>query len=62
METFPGFDGFDRVHKRFFQNPFADGSDHEAEQPSLEVFAVAHDSHVDVGLAIRTTCEVVRVA
>ena len=39
----PGFDGLDGVFKRLFQNPPADGPDHEAEQPSFE------------GLASRTT-------
>src|SRR5215468_7589308 len=60
--TVPRFDSLDGVHKRFFQNPFADASDHETKQPSLEVFAVAYDGNVDVGLAIRTTCEVIGVA
>src|SRR5215831_7574993 len=58
----PGFDGPDRFFKRFFQNASADGPDHEAEQPSLEILAFAYDDHVDVGQTIGTTCERVGVA
>jgi hypothetical protein len=38
----PGFDGLDGVFKRPFQNPPADGTEREAERPSLEVLAVAN--------------------
>jgi TetR/AcrR family transcriptional repressor of nem operon len=57
----PCFDGFDAVHKRFFQNSLADGPEHEAEQSALEVFAFAHDIQVDVGGAVRFTNEGVSV-
>ncbi len=46
-----------RVLKRLFQNALADGPEHEAEQASLEVLAVAYDDHVDVGQTIGTTFE-----
>ena len=58
----PDLDSLDGVFKRLLQNSFADGSDHEAEQPSLEVLAVAYDDHVDVGQAVGATREVVGVA
>src|ERR1017187_9507777 len=53
----PGFDGFDGVLKRLFQNAPADGPEHEAEHPSLEVLALAYDGHVNVGRAVRLTRE-----
>jgi|SRR5215471_7911007 len=37
----PGFDGPGGVYKRLFQNAFADGPQHQAEHPSLEVLAFA---------------------
>src|SRR5262245_10967666 len=52
-----GFDGLDRVFKRLFQNALADCPDHEAEQLSLQVLAVAYDDHVNVGLAVGPTSE-----
>ena len=48
--------------ERLFQNALADGPEHEAEQPSLEVLAVAYDNHVNVGGAVGTTREGVGVA
>ena len=60
--TVPGFDGLDGVFKRLFQNALADGPEHEAEQPSFEVLAVAYDDHVNVGHAVGTTREGVGVA
>jgi hypothetical protein len=58
----PGFDGLDGVFKRLFQNALADGPEHEAEHPSLEVLALAYDDHVDVGGAVGTAREGVGVA
>jgi hypothetical protein len=58
----PGFDGLDGVFKRPFQNAPADGPEHQAEQPSLEVLAVAYDDHVNVGRAVGLTREGVGVA
>jgi hypothetical protein len=34
----PGFDGLDGVFKRLSQNAPADDPDHEAVQPSLDIF------------------------
>src|SRR5262249_45661940 len=51
----PDFDGFDGVFKRPFQNAPADGPEHEAEHPSLEVLAVAYDDNVNVGRAVGLT-------
>ena len=58
----PGFDGLDGVYKRLFQNALADGPDDQAEQPSLEVLALADDDHINVGRAVGLTREVVGVA
>ena len=58
----PRFDSLDAVYKRLFQNALADGPEHEAKQPSLEVLAVAYDVHINVGRAVGLTREVVRVA
>src|SRR5208283_758364 len=52
----------DGVYKRLFQNALADGSNNEAEQPSLEVFALAYHDHVNVGQAVGPTLEGVGVA
>src|ERR1043166_9458903 len=49
------FDGLNGVFKRFCQNASADGPNHEAEQLSLDVLAVAYDDHVNVGRAVRLT-------
>jgi len=58
----PGFNSLHRVYKRFFQDTLADGPDHQAEQPPLEVLAVAYDDHVDIGQTVGATLEVVGVA
>ena len=58
----PGFDGLDGVFKRPFQNPPADGPEYEAEQPPLQVFAIAYDDHINVGRAVGLTREGVGVA
>jgi len=58
----PGFDGLDGVYKRLFQNALPDGSEHEAEQPSLEVLAVAYHDHIHVRHAIGLPLEGVRVS
>ena len=57
-----GFDGFDAVLERRFQNGSADGSQHEAEHPSFEILALAHDHDVNVGCVIGLTREGVSVA
>ena len=57
----PGFDGLDGVFKRPFQNALADGPEYKAEQPSLEVLALANDDHVNVGRAVGPTREGVGV-
>src|ERR1700748_1470397 len=43
-----GFNGPDTVFKRSFQNLSANCPEHEAEQASLEIFAFAYDSHINV--------------
>ena len=43
----PRFYSLDGVFKRLFQKPLSDGPDDEAEQPSLEVLAVAYNDYVD---------------
>jgi len=48
----PGFDGFDGVFKRSFQDVPADGSQHDAQQPPLQVLALSHDQQVNVGDAV----------
>src|SRR5215472_23433 len=58
----PGFDGFYGVVKCAFQNALADCLQHETKYPSLEVLALAYDDHVNIGFAIRRTCEGVSVA
>ena len=58
----PGFDGLDRVCKRLFQNPPADGPEYETEQPPRQVLAVAYDNHINVGHAVGLTGEAVDVA
>src|SRR4029077_2278290 len=44
-----------------FQNPPADGPEHEAEQPPRQVFAVAYDNHINVGRSVGPTSEGVDV-
>src|SRR5262249_48313946 len=58
----PGFDGFDRVCKRPFQNALADGPEHEAEHASFEVLALAHDDQLNIGGAVGLTRKGVGVA
>jgi hypothetical protein len=58
----PRFDGLDGVYKCLPQNPFADGPNHQAEQPSLEVLALAYGDQVDVGQTVGTMREGVGVA
>src|SRR6476469_6402598 len=43
-----GFNGLDAVCKRLFQNAPADGTEHDAEQESLEILALASDGHVNL--------------
>jgi len=50
------------VYEGSFQNTLADGSEHQAEQPSLEILALANDVHINVGSAVRMAREVVGVA
>ena len=57
-----GFDDLDAVLERLFQNPSADGSQHEAERPSLDILALAHDHDINVGRAVGLTREGVSVA
>src|SRR4051794_26836215 len=57
-----GFNGFDGVFERFFQNSSADGPEDEAEQPPLEVLALTYDNHVNVGRAVGLRLEGVGVA
>src|SRR5580704_10578104 len=58
----PGFDGLDGVYKRLFQYALTDSPDHQADQPSLEVFALAYDDHVNVGQTVGPAREGVGVA
>ena len=58
----PGFNSLDRVHKRLFQDTFADSSDYQAEQPSLEVLAIPYGDKVNVGQAVRAPREGLGVA
>ena len=37
------------VLKCLFENTFTDGDDHEAEQPTVKVLAIADDNDVDAG-------------
>jgi hypothetical protein len=53
---------FHGVVKRLSKTRLAMGPEHEAEQPSLEVLAVAYDDHVNVGRAVGLTREGVGVA
>jgi hypothetical protein len=48
----PGLDGLDGVCKRPFQGAPANGPEHEAEHPPLEVLADPHHDHVDGGGAV----------
>jgi len=58
----PGFDGFDEVLKGLFQNAPPNDPEHQAEDPSFEVLALAYDDHFNVGCAVGMTCDRVGVA
>src|SRR5262245_23459347 len=45
----PGLDGLDGLSERAPQLTLAYGPDHEPEQPSLDVLALAHLDHVHLG-------------
>lgn len=53
--TVPHFDGLHGVFERPFQDASADRAEHKAEHPSLDVLAVGHDNHVNVGSAVGPT-------
>src|SRR5690242_20480056 len=57
-----GFNGLDRILKRFFEYPLADGPDYEPEEPTPEVLAFPDNVHVNVRRAIAVFGEVVSVA
>src|ERR1043166_8079850 len=57
-----GFDGLDGIFERLFQHAFADGPEHEAEHPPLQILALAHHDHVDVGHAAGLARERIGVA
>jgi len=58
----PRFDRFDRGYKRLFQDASTYSPEHEAEQSSFEILALAYDDEVNVGCAVGVTREVVGVA
>ena len=60
--TVPDLDSLDAVDERLFQNAFANGPEHQAEQPPLEVLAFAHNDDINIGCAISMTHEGVGVA
>ena len=43
----PSLDSLYGVLERLLQNPLADGSEYEAEQPSLEGLTIAYNDHVN---------------
>jgi hypothetical protein len=45
----PSFDGPDGLIQCLLKDALADGPEHDAEEPSLEVLAVAYDDHVLIG-------------
>ena len=57
----PGLDRLDAVHERLFELALADRAEHELEQPSLRVLALADDDVVDVGRPVGMAREGVRV-
>lgn len=57
-----GFNGLDAVCKRLFQNAPADGTEHDAEQESLEILALASDGDVNLCGAFGPPSEGVSVA
>ena len=48
----PGFDGFQGLCKPLLQLSLADDPKERAEQPPLEVLALAHNLDVDFGRAV----------
>ena len=58
----PGLDGLDGVCKRLRQDAPSDGHEHDTEEPSLEVLAVADDYGVHGGPPVRLRREGVGVA
>jgi hypothetical protein len=58
----PGFDGLDGVSKCLFQNALADGPEHEAEHPPLEVLALTYHDGVHISRSVRPPCKGVDVA
>ena len=58
----PCFDSLYGVLERLLQNALAVSPDYDAEQPSLEVLAIAYDDHVDVGQTVGAPREGVGVA
>ena len=58
----PGLDRLDAVDERLLEHALADRPEHELEQPSLEVLALADDDVVDVGRAVGIARERVGVA
>src|SRR5690242_5842525 len=61
-DSVPGFNGFDRVLERFHQNSLPNGSDHQAEQPSFEVFAISYGNQVNISQTVGTAREGVGVS
>jgi hypothetical protein len=57
-----GLDSLDGVYKCLLHDTFADGPDHEAEQTSSKVLALAYDDHVNVSQTVTATCEGISVA
>ncbi|MFD8247925.1 hypothetical protein [Nocardia sp. NPDC059691] len=45
-----GLDSLDRLVEGLAQDAFADSPDHDFEDPSLEVLALAHDDDIHIGL------------
>src|SRR3954452_16920162 len=58
----PRFDGLDGLFERAFQPALADGPEHEADEPSLEVLAVAYHDVVHLGRSVGLSLERVGVA
>src|SRR5215469_13055896 len=55
----PGLDSLNRIFERLVQNSLAYCANHQAEQPTLDVLALAYDDHVNVSQTVGTTGEVV---
>src|SRR5215470_13284812 len=58
----PSFDSLNGILERLFQNSLSDRPNHEANQPSLEVLAIAYCDEVNVGQAVGTARKGVGVA